>query len=139
MFCSNCGKEITDENFEFCPDCGYKIQNDNEISCGKNWLHALILNWFLGCLGMHRFYTGYIGIGIAQFLTGGGLGIWSLVDMVMIGLNKYKNYEGQELEGYNKPIGYMGIAYALMVVLLVILIILLVLLAAALAVMKYAG
>ena len=116
MFCINCGKEIEDKSKEYCSSCYNKFNKE----VGDNWLYAIILNWLVGCTGAHRFYTGYIGIGIAQFLTLGGLGIWSLVDMVSIGLNKYKNAKGEELQGYNKPIGMMGIAYAVMIVLIII-------------------
>ena len=45
---------------------------------------ALILCIFLGGLGVHRFYLGYIGIGIVQLLTAGGCGIWSLIDLIRI-------------------------------------------------------
>jgi len=41
--------------------------------------------WFLGIFGGHRFYAGDIGIAVGQLLTLGGLGIWSLIDVFMIG------------------------------------------------------
>lgn len=116
MFCINCGVETENTTKEYCDECSRKINKE----AGDNWIYTFILNWLLGCTGAHRFYTGYIGIGIAQFLTLGGLGIWSLVDMISIGLNKYKNIEGEELKGYIKPVGIMGIAYAIMVILIFI-------------------
>ncbi|HIF61703.1 MAG TPA: TM2 domain-containing protein, partial [Candidatus Pelagibacter sp.] len=39
---------------------------------------------FLGFLGIHRFYLGYTLIGIIQFLTGGGLMIWVLIDLIRL-------------------------------------------------------
>jgi TM2 domain-containing membrane protein YozV len=42
------------------------------------------LCFFLGALGIHRFYLGYIGIGIIQLLTAGGCGIWVLIDFIRI-------------------------------------------------------
>ena len=39
---------------------------------------------FLGVLGIHRFYLGYTLIGIIQFLTGGGLMIWVLIDLIRL-------------------------------------------------------
>jgi hypothetical protein len=53
-------------------------------STGKDQTIALILALFLGVLGIHRFYLGYIGIGIIQLLTLGGCGIWAFVDLILI-------------------------------------------------------
>lgn len=45
---------------------------------------AALLCFFLGGLGIHRFYLGYTTIGIIQLLTAGGCGIWVLIDFVRI-------------------------------------------------------
>jgi TM2 domain-containing membrane protein YozV len=50
----------------------------------KSQLTALLLCFFLGGLGIHRFYLGYTAIGIIQLLTLGGCGIWALIDLIMI-------------------------------------------------------
>jgi TM2 domain-containing membrane protein YozV len=50
----------------------------------KSQLVALLLCAFAGGLGIHRFYLGYIGIGIIQLLTAGGCGIWWLIDLIRI-------------------------------------------------------
>lgn len=51
---------------------------------GKSQLAALLLVIFVGGIGIHRFYLGYTAIGIIQLLTLGGLGIWSLIDLIRI-------------------------------------------------------
>jgi hypothetical protein len=51
---------------------------------GKSQLTAVLLCFFLGGLGIHRFYLGYTWQGIVQLLTLGGLGIWSLIDFIRI-------------------------------------------------------
>jgi TM2 domain-containing membrane protein YozV len=64
----------------------------------KEWLPTLLLCWFLGLLGVHRFYTGHVGIGVAQLLTGGGCGIWMLIDFFIILVGNYKDAEGRVLK-----------------------------------------
>ena len=63
----------------------------------KSWLVTLLLCIFLGGLGVHRFYTGKIGTGILMLITLGGLGIWVLVDLIMIAVGKFKDKQGREL------------------------------------------
>lgn len=60
----------------------------------KSWTTALILVILLGGIGVHRFYLGYTGIGIAQILTLGGLGIWSLIDLIRIALRDLQPKNG---------------------------------------------
>ena len=56
-------------------------------------LITIVLCFFLGTFGVHRFYNKKIGTGILQLLTLGGLGIWALIDLVLILLNKFKMSE----------------------------------------------
>jgi len=53
-------------------------------SSGKSQVTALLLCLFIGGLGVHRFYLGYTWQGVVQLLTLGGLGIWSLIDLIRI-------------------------------------------------------
>jgi TM2 domain-containing membrane protein YozV len=64
---------------------------------GKDWLVTLLLCLFLGCFGIHRFYSGSTGIGVAQLLTFGGCGIWALIDFIMILCDSYKDGEEKAL------------------------------------------
>lgn len=66
----------------------------------KKRLPALLLCFFLGFLGIHRFYAGKIGTGIAWLLTGGALGIGALIDFVMIAVGSFKDKEGKKLEAW---------------------------------------
>lgn len=54
----------------------------------KSWYWTLFLCFFFGNLGVHRFYLGYTWQGWVQFFTLGGLGIWSLIDLVRILIKK---------------------------------------------------
>lgn len=53
-------------------------------TASKSQLVAALLCFFLGYLGIHRFYLGYTGIGVIQLLTAGGCGIWSFIDFIRI-------------------------------------------------------
>ena len=57
---------------------------------GKSQVVALILAIFVGAVGIHRMYLGYIGIGIIQLLTLGGCGIWALIDIIRIAMGGLK-------------------------------------------------
>ena len=59
-------------------------------------LLAIIPSMF-GVCGIHRFYTGHIVIGILQFLTVGGCGIWQLIDLIFIFTGKYTDSNGRPL------------------------------------------
>lgn len=99
MFCRNCGKQIADQAV-ICLACGVPskagaiVTDTGEV---KDWLTALLLSIFLGALGIHRFYTGHIGIGVIQLLTFGGCGIWTLIDLIMIASGKFKDSDGNML------------------------------------------
>ncbi|MFT5336202.1 MAG: hypothetical protein ACJAY8_000543 [Sphingobacteriales bacterium] len=45
---------------------------------------SIVLCFFLGYLGIHRFYMGYTTVGIIQLLTLGGFGIWTLIDFIRL-------------------------------------------------------
>jgi TM2 domain-containing membrane protein YozV len=60
----------------------------------KKRLVAFLLCFFLGTLGVHRFYTGKVGTGVVQLLTLGALGIWTLIDCIMILCGVFKDKEG---------------------------------------------
>lgn len=61
-----------------------KNQAAAPLAEGKSQGVALLLVILVGVLGIHRFYLGYTGVGIAQLLTLGGCGIWSLIDLIRI-------------------------------------------------------
>ena len=92
MFCSKCGKEINDEAV-VCVGCGCAAKNSSADRDNKG-LITILLCWFLGIVGAHRFYTGHTTIGIIQLLTLGGCGIWVLIDFIMLLLGNFKDADG---------------------------------------------
>ena len=61
-------------------------------------LVVLLLCFFLGGFGIHRFYVGKTGTGILQLLTLGGLGFWVLFDLIMIVLGKFEDSNGNAIK-----------------------------------------
>lgn len=70
---------------------------NTEVVSPKSAIVALLLCLFFGMFGVHRFYVGKIGTGILMLLTGGGFGIWSLVDLIVIACCDFKDKEGRPL------------------------------------------
>lgn len=63
----------------------------------KDWLVTLLLCFFLGTIGVHRFYAGKIGTGILQLITLGGCGIWTIIDLIMVLTGKFTDKNGYEI------------------------------------------
>jgi len=61
----------------------------------KDWLVTLILAFFGGSIGLHRFYCGKITSGVVYILTiGGGFGIGVLIDLILIVCKKFRDIDG---------------------------------------------
>jgi TM2 domain-containing membrane protein YozV len=71
-------------------------ENSTRVS-EKGFVPALLLCLFLGGFGVHRFYVGKIGTAILMLFTLGGLGIWTLIDIVMIVVGSFRDKEGLTL------------------------------------------
>lgn len=113
MFCKNCGKEFQDASF--CPACGAPVaggqvpfQQPNvvvnninvqaENVSPKDKLVAALLCFFLGYLGIHRFYVGKVGTGILWLFTVGWFGIGVLIDFIMILTGSFKDSYGRPIK-----------------------------------------
>ena len=55
---------------------------------------AILITFFLGGLGVHRFMAGKIGTGIIWLLTGGCLGIGWIVDIVKVCTGAFTKKDG---------------------------------------------
>ena len=60
-----------------------------------DWTTLLIVSLLLGALGVDRFMTGHIGIGVLKLLTLGGCGILALYDVIMIATGKFRDSDGK--------------------------------------------
>lgn len=85
-FCQHCGTE-TNPLAELCVKCGLRLGKYADPNA-KSKLVAGLLGIFLGALGVHRFYLGFTGIGIAQIavsiVTCGIGSLWGLIEGILI-------------------------------------------------------
>lgn len=68
----------------------------------KSFIVTWLLSWFLGVLGIDRFYLGKIGTGVLKLVTLGGFGIWALIDIILILCGAMRDKSGYSLAGYEQ-------------------------------------
>lgn len=123
MYCKKCGKELP-EDAAFCNSCGTAVSgaeaaraggqpiivnvsnvNTNQNNAGgyaagypyKSRWAAFFLCFFLGTLGIHRFYVGKMGTGIIWLFTLGLGGFGVLIDLIVILIGGFRDKAGYPL------------------------------------------
>ena len=69
----------------------------------RSRLVALLLCFFFGVFGVHRFYVGKVGTGILELVTLGGCGIWAMIDLIMIAVGAFTDKEGLRVFQWLEP------------------------------------
>ena len=85
---------ITQEEFDLQKE---KLLNSSTTISTTDWLTLFLLTFFVGVLGVHRFYVGKIGTGFLMLLTLGGLGVWFLVDLILVVTGQFTNKDGEKI------------------------------------------
>ena len=85
---------ITQEEFDLQKE---KLLNSSTTTSTTDWLTLFLLTFFVGVLCVHRFYVGKIGTGFLMLLTLGGLGVWFLVDLILVVTGQFTNKDGQKI------------------------------------------
>jgi TM2 domain-containing membrane protein YozV len=89
--CPQCSQALQHSDVT-CPQCGTGIAS--ACKGQKSAVITLLLCLFLGSLGAHRFYVGKMKTGLLMLITAGGLGIWTLVDLITIACCRFKDVDG---------------------------------------------
>ena len=75
----------------------YQARQIPNVFSSKSYVTALLLSFFFGVFGVDRFYLGHVGVGLGKLFTFGGLGIWALIDFVLIATKNVKDSQGAPL------------------------------------------
>lgn len=68
----------------------------------KSFLVTWLLSLLVGVFGVDRFYLGKVGTGLLKLFTLGGLGVWWLVDLIIVLAGGMRDKAGRTLDGYDK-------------------------------------
>jgi TM2 domain-containing membrane protein YozV len=93
-YCQGCGKEVH-ETAASCPSCGAVNASNSKSKHSK--ISLALVCFFIGFLGIHRFMVGKPGTAILMIITLGGVGIWTLIDFIMILLGSFKDSDGNKI------------------------------------------
>lgn len=93
MNCPHCHTDLSPQA-RMCPQCGQPGPAMADVS-PKSFVATILLCFFLGGFGIHRFYVGKIGTGILMLLTLGALGIWTIIDFIFILIGKFRDKDGK--------------------------------------------
>lgn len=110
MYCQNCGKEIQ-KHADVCLNCGCAINADSTFTSpnkenpqNNEWLTAVLLCFFFGWVGVHRFYTKNNDTAIIQLILGISCcgcivsGVWAIMDLISLLTGSFKTGDGRVLK-----------------------------------------
>ncbi|BHF67057.1 amyloid-beta binding [Sparganum proliferum] len=87
---------------------GYLAGFDKHHLNGYKYETALLLSIFGGVFGLDRFYLGYVALGCLKMWTVGGMGLWYLLDIILLVNN---NLHPADRSNLTHPYYNPGIVY----------------------------
>jgi len=69
-------------------------QPEHPVKSEKGFVPTVLLCYFLGSFGIHRFYAGKIGTGLLMLVTFGGFGIWTMIDLIILICGNFEDSQG---------------------------------------------
>lgn len=69
-----------------------------EKNINKQWLITILLAFFVGNFGIHRFYHKKIWTGVLQLITLGCFGVWTIIDIIFIALEEFTDSNGNKIK-----------------------------------------
>jgi TM2 domain-containing membrane protein YozV len=88
------GKAIKKTEAQIKAEKEHKEHQKKEPS-DKDFITTLLICVFLGGLGVHRCFVDKMGTGILMLVTLGGLGIWWIIDIILIVTGSFEDSEGR--------------------------------------------
>jgi TM2 domain-containing membrane protein YozV len=121
-FCPACGAP-TNAQAVVCVKCGASLEAKTSTTqvlgpvSSKSRLVLTLLAFFVGTIGIHRFYAGKTGTAITMLILGiigwatiwllvgvffiGAVGLWALIDFIMAVAGSFKDKDGKVIANWN--------------------------------------
>ncbi len=101
VFCRACGRQLHLSALS-CPQCGAQqrampLRAADPNASSRLLLPAVLLCFWFGVFGVHRFFVGKVGTGLLMLFTFGGLGIWALIDLIILVCGAFTDGDGRKL------------------------------------------